>query len=157
MRFLKSPTCALHMLLPGASETRQSYASPFRNKRMCEQKASPLLRCRNGPVGDLWRGWWCTPRYFKDEWQPSALRLWFDTFFFFPAGISIWWMAENGLDFSLLWSYMYCMYCNASIPPSIHPKLVLLQSFEDNLNVSSSFVCFSSWHTDTHAHTVLIH
>lgn len=53
MRFLKSPTCALHMLLPGANETRQSYASPFRNKRMCEQKASPLLRCRSGPVGDL--------------------------------------------------------------------------------------------------------
>lgn len=45
MRFLKSPTCALHMLLPGANETRLSYASLFRNRRMCEHKASPLLRC----------------------------------------------------------------------------------------------------------------
>lgn len=71
---------------------------------------------------------------------------------FFPVDISIWWTTENGLEFSLLWSYMYCMYCNASLPPPLHsPKLVLLQSFEDNLNVSSCFV----FHRFTL--TVLIH
>lgn len=37
-------------------------------RRMCERKASALLRCY-GPAGDfLRRGWWLsTPRYFKDE------------------------------------------------------------------------------------------
>lgn len=30
---LKSPTCALHMLLPGASETKLSYATLFRDKK----------------------------------------------------------------------------------------------------------------------------
>lgn len=49
----------------------------------------------------------------------SKLMVWH---LFFPVDISIWWMTENGLDFSLLWSYMYCMYCNASFPPSIHPN-----------------------------------
>lgn len=44
MRFLKSPIRVLHMLLPGANETKLSYASPFRDKRMCEHKASPLQR-----------------------------------------------------------------------------------------------------------------
>lgn len=42
MRFLRSPTCALHMLLPGANETRLSYSTIFRDKKMCEHKA---LQC----------------------------------------------------------------------------------------------------------------
>lgn len=63
-------------------------------------------------------------------------------FFFIPASISIWWMAENGLDFFTALVLHYCLYCNASLLSSIHPKFVLLQSFEDNLNVSSCFVSF---------------
>lgn len=52
-------------------------------------------------------------------------------------------MTEDGLDFSLLWSYMYC-YCKLS--PFHSPKLVLLQSSEDNLNVVGFllFCCFST-------------
>lgn len=90
--FLKSPTRALHMLLPGANETKLSYATPFRNKRMCEHKASPLqrwsgLRVTCDEVGGL-----STPRYFKDEWQPSALSLWFDTFFSQQTSVSDEWL-----------------------------------------------------------------
>lgn len=92
MRFLKSPTCALHMLLPGANETKLSYATPFRNKRMCEHKASPLQR---------WYGPWVTCDEVggyvhhvisRDEWQPSALSLWFDTFFSQQTSVSDEWL-----------------------------------------------------------------
>ena len=146
------------MLLPGANETKTVlWFTIIGIRRMCEHKASPTPAL-TWPVGDLWRGsvvFVHQVNFFQGWMTAIGAKLMVRHLSFFPAGISIWWMTEDGLDFSLLWSYMYCMYCNASFPPSIHPKLVLLQSFEDNLNVSSRFVCFSQFntHTNTHTHT----
>ena len=51
--FLKSPTCALHMLLPGASETKTVLCFTIIGiRRMCEHKASPTPALM-WPVGDL--------------------------------------------------------------------------------------------------------
>lgn len=89
---------------------------PLESGRMSVHKASPLLH---------WSacGWLvrrlvvkCTMLFQGCMTAISAelvvRHLFF--FFFFPAGISIWWMAENGLDFSLLWSYItVCMAMQA--------------------------------------------
>ena len=51
--FLKSPTCALHMLLPGANETKTVLCFTIIGiRRMCEHKASPTPALM-WPVGDL--------------------------------------------------------------------------------------------------------
>lgn len=66
---------------------------------------------------------------------------------FFPVDISIWWMTENGLDFSLLWSYMvYVLQCKLS--PSIHPNWSYCRALRTTwMFIPISFVFHNFTHT----------
>lgn len=58
----------------------------FRNKRTCEHKASPLLRC-SGPRLTLRRGWWSsTPRYSRGWMTAISAKAYGST----PINIYIW-------------------------------------------------------------------
>lgn len=117
---------------------------PLETGRMSVHKASPLR---------LWSacGWLvkrlvvkCTMLFQGCMTAISARLMVRHLFFFFVPSKHQYLM--NGWEWPWLFTALvlhYCLYCNASLPSSIHPKLVLLQSFEDNLNVSSCFVSFS--------------
>lgn len=115
---------------------------PLETGRMSAHKASPLLHW--SACGWLARRMVvkCT-MLFQGCMTAIGAKLMVRHLFFFPPSRHQYLM--NAWEWPWLFTTLvlhYCLYCNAILPSSIHPKLVLLQSFEDNLNVSSCFLSF---------------
>lgn len=109
---------------------------PLETGRMSVHKASPLLH---------WSACgWLVRRLVVKCTRISHQRKahgWTPFLFSFPSRHQY---LMNGCEWPWLFTALvlhYCLYCSTSLPSSIHPKLVLLQRFEDNLNVSS-FISF---------------
>lgn len=157
MRFLKSPTRVLLMLLPGANEMRivSRYIILEMGGWVSMKRAPSSAGKASGDSCD--GGWWIsTPRYFKDEWQPSAQSLWFDTsFFFFSQQTSV---SDEWLRIALTFhcfGLTVCIAMQAPHPPPFHsPKTGLTAELWGQLECFFLFcLFFTVLHTHAHTHT----